>query len=78
MAFGINACNAKRIRSYEDAAALFNVPLNTRSADWNDNMRPLDGLRKPHMHVLRGKDYYDVVLYQIGRASCRERVSSPV
>ena len=68
MAFGISTHHAKRATSYEECAAMFNEPLNTRSASWNDDMRPLDNLRKLHMHVLRGKDYYDVVLYQTAMA----------
>lgn len=68
MAFGIKIHNAKFARSYKECEAFFAKPLGTKSKEWTEDMRPLDGLRKSHMHVLRGKDYYDVVLYQTAMA----------
>jgi hypothetical protein len=68
MAFGLQTRHAKYARNYEECAAFFDKPLGTRAKAWYENMRPLDNLRKPHMYVLRGKDYYDVVLYSTSMA----------
>jgi hypothetical protein len=70
MAFGINTDNAERVRSYEDAARLFEKPANLRRMGWGENRRPLDGVRKLHMRVERGPDaaYFDVVLYRTAMA----------
>lgn len=68
MGFGIKAYNAKRATSYEDCAAMFEQPANLRRMGWGADKRPLDGVRKTHMHVLKGDDYFDVVLYQTAMA----------
>ena len=67
MAFCLDTRNATRIRSYEDAAKLFQPPHPIqRGAEWKKDERPLDGKRKHHMRVVQGPnaDYYDVMLYE--------------
>jgi len=70
MGFGINAYNAKRVRSYEDCVELFKAPANLRRMGWGADKRPLDGVRKTHMRVERGPDdtFFDVMLFRTAMA----------
>lgn len=75
MGFTANLSNAKSMYRYEDCDSLFLKPANLRRMGWGADKRPLDDLRKVHLHVERGPmgdddkpDYYDVVLYQTAMA----------
>jgi hypothetical protein len=63
MGFGIEAHQAKIVRTYEAAEKLFRETPKPRGAAWRDTQRPLDGNRKRHMRLEQGNGYFDVMLY---------------
>jgi hypothetical protein len=68
MGFGIEAHQAKIVRTYEAAEKLFRDTPKPRGYMWRDTQRPLDDNRKHHMRVEQGESYYDAVLYKTSMA----------
>jgi hypothetical protein len=58
-----NLNNVTRISGYNQAARYFEETKKPRTVKWGEDERPLYNTRSYHYRIVRGVDFYDLVLY---------------
>ena len=58
-----NMRNVTRISGYNQAARYFEETKKPRTVKWGEDERPLYNTRSHHYRIVKGEDYFDLVLY---------------
>lgn len=58
-----NMHNVTRICGYNQAARYFEETKKPRTVKWGEDERPLYNTRSHHYRIVKGEDYFDLVLY---------------
>lgn len=58
-----NMLNVERIGGYNEAARHFEETKKPRTVRWGEDERPLYNTRSHHYRLVKGSDFYDLVLY---------------